>query len=216
MIIRLPGGLPQGAHHSGIACCALPGDMTLLRKWEGKPNSNHCNEGDQLHPRSLQLSLISAASGCPEGRTLGQRSELSFCLSLQPLLFLQLTLWFSGGRQHGACPGEAGYGASGRNDQVRHAGEVLAGVMVLCRYLTERCENLCEKVQELSTQLGRKERLSFSQWLTLLWSLAFQETGKTIIRRIEYGSPSIMIHDAGFIPFGSEIQTRLDMILDMY
>jgi len=33
----------------------------------------------------------------------------------------------------------------------------------MIRYLTERCENLCEKVQELSTQLGRKERISFSQ-----------------------------------------------------
>ena len=95
MSIFLPGGLPQGAHHSGIACCALPGDMTLLRKWEGSANSNHCNEGDQLHPRSLQLSLISAASGCSAGRTLGQRSELSFYLSLQSLLFLQLTLRWS-------------------------------------------------------------------------------------------------------------------------
>ena len=94
MIICQPGGLPQGAHHSGIACCALPGEF-YLRKWEGDTNSNHCNKGDQLHPRSLQLSLISAASGCSEGRTLGQRSELSFYLSLQSLLFLQLTLRWS-------------------------------------------------------------------------------------------------------------------------
>jgi len=32
----------------------------------------------------------------------------------------------------------------------------------MIRYLTDRCESLCGKVQELSTQLGRKERLSFT------------------------------------------------------
>ena len=125
----------------------------------------------------------------------------NICLCSNLILQLSLYIW-SGGWQRGAFPGYAGYGASSRNDKVWLVAVVLEPVTSsLCcnRYLTERCENLCEKVQELSTQLGRKERISFSQWL-ILW--------KAKKRHIEYRSSSLIMQNSYAVLFGSVIQTR--------
>ena len=124
----------------------------------------------------------------------------NICLCSNLILQLSLYIW-SGGWQHGAFPGYAGYGASSRNDKVWLVAVNLEPVssLLCCLGIWPRdVRTFVRKFKSSAPNLGgRRESVSPNN------SYCGRQK-----RHIEYRSSSLIMQNSYAALFGSVIQTR--------